>query len=800
MLFRRVLSFDRLGAWWRAEAAKPTGIRAAHAADLVARLDRAPELKGRIEDPAIVDRHRDLIAGLMQAVFPAATEDEVFAVASVPFELTPVWSTRGFERLGLLDRLRDQLIAGDMKISRAVIAWNWVLSTHYGTGLEFATPLALRATDPATGLERAFRLQIDGRFCEAAVIGPLPELSQEDIDRLLTDPFDLERWQRALPPDRFELRGFSLFTATDVTVQNAVAALTSQLIRPDAMATREQVHMLRAHLRSMLQLPAIELGLIRIERDHEDAITGAQPAGHSLLLQSGSAPYCCQPGASQYTKVIEKREPVWIRDLGCCSVVTEHEQHVMAQGIRNLFIAPLVAGDRLVGLIELGSPHPGDLHALNAGRLHEVLALFATAMRRVIDDRETRLQAVIKQQYTAIHPAVEWRFRSAARNWIDAAASGDYTAPERIVFDDVYPLYGLSDIRGSSGHRARAIQDDLLLQLDLARTAIGHAAAAKPLPALAELAHRIDGYARDVASDLKAGDELRVLDFLRGELEQTLQQVESFGGDVAGRIAEYHGALDPQLGFLYRKRRDFEQTVTLINDTISAFIDREERAAQEMFPHYFEKFKTDGVDYNIYVGASLQEDGSFQPIYLRNLRIWQLMMMCGIVWEIECIRPRMKSPLEVAHLVLVQSSPLAIRFDADEKQFDVDGAYNIRYEIVKKRIDKAWVRGRREQLTQPGRIAIVYSHEREAAEYREYLEFLRSKGYITDQIENLELEDLQGASGLQAMRVHVAETPAEAPFRPDRQSEPAQHVSGAPTYPTPAGLASPPQAVITRKA
>ena len=46
-------------------------------------------------------------------------------------------------------------------------------------------------------------------------------------------------------------------------------------------------------------------------------------------------------------------------------------------------------------------------------------------------------------------------------------------------------------------------------------------------------------------------------------------------------------------------------------------------------------------------------------------------------------------PLEVAHLILVQHMPMAIRFRFDEKRFDIDGAYNMRYEIVKKRIDKA---------------------------------------------------------------------------------------------------------------
>jgi hypothetical protein len=39
----------------------------------------------------------------------------------------------------------------------------------------------------------------------------------------------------------------------------------------------------------------------------------------------------------------------------------------------------------------------------------------------------------------------------------------------------------------------------------------------------------------------------------------------------------------------------------------------------------------------------------------------------------------------------------------------VDGAYDIRYEIVKKRIDKALIKGTNERATQPGKIVIVYS-------------------------------------------------------------------------------------------
>jgi hypothetical protein len=85
----------------------------------------------------------------------------------------------------------------------------------------------------------------------------------------------------------------------------------------------------------------------------------------------------------------------------------------------------------------------------------------------------------------------------------------------------------------------------------------------------------------------------------------------------------------------------------------------------------------------------------------------------------------------------------------------VDGTYNIRYEIMKKRIDKAMIKGRAERLTQPGRIAIVYSQPKEALEYREYIDYLQGSGYLTDVVEEVELEELQGIQGLKALRVTV---------------------------------------------
>jgi hypothetical protein len=129
--------------------------------------------------------------------------------------------------------------------------------------------------------------------------------------------------------------------------------------------------------------------------------------------------------------------------------------------------------------------------------------------------------------------------------------------------------------------------------------------------------------------------------------------------------------------------------------------------------------------------------------------------MCEIAVKIEDLKYELPHPVDIAQLILVHSEPLAIRFRQDEKRFDVDGAYNIRYEIIKKRIDKAHIRETGERLTQPGQISIVYSHDADASEYLRYIEYLRSKEYITGEAEQLELEELQGAKGLHALRISV---------------------------------------------
>jgi hypothetical protein len=130
-------------------------------------------------------------------------------------------------------------------------------------------------------------------------------------------------------------------------------------------------------------------------------------------------------------------------------------------------------------------------------------------------------------------------------------------------------------------------------------------------------------------------------------------------------------------------------------------------------------------------------------------------MTCEIERRMVELKPQLAIDLDIAQLILVHDQALSIRFRPDEKQFDVDGAYDIRYEIIKKRIDKATVKTTGERLTQPGKIAVIYNQPKVQEEYKRYFEYLAAKNVITANVEELELDELPGANGLRALRVEV---------------------------------------------
>jgi hypothetical protein len=350
---------------------------------------------------------------------------------------------------------------------------------------------------------------------------------------------------------------------------------------------------------------------------------------------------------------------------------------------------------------------------------------------------------------------VHWKFRKEAKRVMFGISNQTPTYFREVVFEDVYPLYGQIDIKGSSEARNIATQKDLELQLDIIQKIIKRIHAIENLPIYEQMEFRINDYLKDLKGELQVDSERQILNFLRKEILPLFSHLSKKSPSLKELITEYNSQVEEITGLVYKHRKDYDTTVMEINKRMAAIIDRKQRDAQAMYPHYFERFKTDGVEHNLYIGESITKDDSFNKIYLYNLRLWQLQVMCEMENQYYKLKKLLPIPLDVASMILSFNAPLALRFRMDEKRFDVDGTYNARYEVVKKRVDKANVKGTEERVTQPGKITIIFSQKEDEKEYSKYISFLQRKKFLDDDMEVVELEDLQGVTGLKALRVSV---------------------------------------------
>jgi hypothetical protein len=761
--FATELSLAPLVAFWQQTMHPEHPVEGALAVKVHQALQEAPALLEPITDGAVIAQHQAIIDTLMRVIFPRASGDAVHAAALWPFYLRSFYATPAFARRLLAEdgsmRAHPNVEADLIEQIRVRYAYALVLERVYGLRVDFAYPLIFTATDPDTGLDCHFKAVWNTQFVEVRTVGEIPPMTEALRTQILANLGNLPALMALLPPDHFVFHGFIVLDALEVTDQEVLSSLKRDLIERESLISTTRFHSLQDKLRTLLRRPELCFGLAARHGEQLWLLQGEAEIAYQCIYGDSQHYTLSELAGSVYERVFTHGELVLIEDLTTYAPRSAVEDMLIQQGIRNLVVAPLRYHNTVIGALELLSPLPGSLHAMNTVKLQEVLPLFAMAVQRSMDELDTRIQAVIKEQCTAIHPAVEWRFRQAAMRWGEQRQRGALVEMEPIVFDEIYPLYGLSDIRGSSMHRNTAIQADLVTHLELARDILQLGYASSPLPLFTALSFHACRHIAHLEAGLGASDESMVLDFLRRDVEPAFAYLQTCGPELRDKIDAYRAALHPRLGTLYAQRKDFEDSVMQLNETLAAYLDSEEDKAQAMTPHYFEQHKSDGIEYAIYVGASLLEHGGVDMVHVHNLRLWQLLVTCGLARQAARVKGQLKMPLEVAHLILVQHMPLAIRFRFDEKRFDIDGAYNMRYEIVKKRIDKALVKGSAERLTQPGTIAIVYSQPREAQEYRDYIAYLQAAGELTDAVETLVLEDLPGAQGLQALRVTVAMPP-----------------------------------------
>mgnify|MGYP003675055488 FL=1 len=723
-----------------------------------------PELREGFTDFSLLDKYKKEMGIILQDSFsPILTKNEI-KTASVPFQNLIFNSSERFKNI--IKTAGDDF---ELKIKNMpeddtyIIACTIILNFCYGYNLNFKRPFYYEIPD-ANGINRFYKILYNADFTEITPTNKAKKITKEDYEELLDNFENIDLWKEKFPPNSHIFKGFVISNIFDVTEDQSISNIKSNLIGENKRKDKNFMEGFHEIFRSLFGLKDIRVGF-SIYNKEENTFEHVHGVGmRSFLLNelesARSKDALCD---WSYDKLFNDKTYFSISDVDknfnkLKKHPKAHAPHIKVlhqQGVKSAIFAPIANEDGLMGVLEIVSYQPKLLNSINAHKLIDVMPFIVSAVERSKNEEENLIEAIIQQECTSIHPSVSWKFRQAAKKFLIDNQTNKNASFSKIVFEAVYPLFGQIDVKGSSNTRNLATQKDLALQLSLVHKVLDKLPKAEKLPIYEQIKFQMEVFDNEIKQDFKVDSEQQLTTFFKEEIEPLflffLEKKPYLNEDVE----YYFSKVDANLGVIYYYRKNYDDTIALINKNMSALLDEKQVEAQAMYPHFFERFKTDGVEHNMYIGESITKEDSFNNIYLYNLRLWQLQVMYEMENNFYQNQSEYPINLDVASMILVFNQPLSIRFRMDEKQFDVDGTYNARYEVVKKRVDKAFIKGTEDRVTVKGKMSIIYSQKEDEIEYLKYVRFMQSKNMFDDDVEILELQDLQGVTGLKAIRVSM---------------------------------------------
>jgi hypothetical protein len=750
--FKLNFSFEKLIQKMKDEASQNPEYEFYHR-KILNEVQQFPELLTGIKSFDFFEKNEQVMKDLLKDLFPSMLTNNEIKAIGFPFYNFFFNPTEKFQNIINKAGENFEIIIKDMDPHRFyVISCCIILRNYYNIELNFVQPFIFDIPNEQ-GIMNHYQFLNNMDFIEINPLENVKKLTEDEIAELMDNFGDYDLWREKFPPQSWELKGFAIISFFDATTENAISNLKTKLINiEDDKNLKSEMNTV---FRSIFQVSDLEVGYTAINIEENKFVRSPINGIIQSFILSKNSKNCDEMLCEKnFNSLIESKQLFSFSDVD--RSFREFPESAMAKqlhkfGIRSAIFAPIIKDKKILGIVELVS-RKKQLNSINANKMEVVMPYMEDTMERLYTGIETRIQAIIQREYTSIHPSVYWKFKQEAERHIGFYRE-EFDLPYRnISFQNLTPLYGQTDIRNSSISRNLVIKKDLEIQLEMISDLISILSAENDFDTLKE---RLKYYQELLQTDLKADTENSVQTFILLEIHPLFESIKLQNIEYNQLVTDYFKKLDSRTNMVYDFRKKFDESLSSINRNLTDILDKRQEEQQHRFPFYYERFKTDGVEHNIYIGSSIAPELTYDPIFLKNLRLWQLRVLCESELQYNQLRKKLEFSLDVSSLILVYSTPISIRFRMDEKRFDVDGSYNARYEMIKKRIDKSTIKNSSERITQPGKISIIFSQQKERQDYLKLIKFLQNQNILESNVEELEVEDLQGINGLKALRVGI---------------------------------------------
>ncbi|MEK7255974.1 MAG: hypothetical protein AAB316_14580, partial [Bacteroidota bacterium] len=524
------LSFAPMLRFWETKTQEDDAAVRLLAAEILAKAKQTPAFWKPIEDLSLLEYHRDTFELLMAGIFPPCLRATQLGRATKPFDLQAFFITPPFEKMLFDQRLKctvqqQKASVSDMATLRACLL---ILGEFYGENRQLQPELTFTIEPENGGYRQHFKSLQVAQFFEVVKKKPLKKLSPKHIRQLFDNIFDLEAWLDALPPSHFEIHGIAGYELVDVTSEESISHLRSLLLQKDALTNPQNIPKLETLMKSYLRLPDLHLGILTnlCQDDKNEAARFNLSQGLLKTKPGTSIANASKSRLSVHEKACKYQEFVLVEDFKKLDYPTPTDEALKKAGFNSYLAAPLKGqGNQLIGLLELGSPKAYDLNSFAEWQLREILPEFSRAVERILEETNNRVEAILRDKFTAIHPSVEWRFHQVALRYLERLDSKGKAVMEPILFKDVYPIYGQVDIVSSSQTRNHAIQQDLVAHLNLVKMVLEVAQEKIDFPLVLRYLQRTGQQLEHLEDMMQSSEEPQFIDFILNEIHPLFNEI-----------------------------------------------------------------------------------------------------------------------------------------------------------------------------------------------------------------------------------------------------------------------------------
>ncbi|HMJ46623.1 MAG TPA: hypothetical protein VK498_04805, partial [Ferruginibacter sp.] len=280
------ISFQPFIHFLKDKLSTTSGTQAAFYNYMIRKFEAEPFLFEQVLDAKTLSGNEELLELLSTAIFPVVSEKNNFTL-STPYQFSIFSYSDAFRKL-FVDKeestlkLPDEISEEYLKEVQCSMIYDHILEKYYGIKLNETPELIYPIVDEQTGMKRYFRMRYDRRFINVKLKGPLPEIKDCAVCLNTFRIMDLEQQLITMPLDLFEVEGFAIWIAEDVTTSHSMDQI-KKILLSRAECNTDTINELKEAVLGLVGLNNISVGLMPFVKINNSFLLNEDCTRHSLL-------------------------------------------------------------------------------------------------------------------------------------------------------------------------------------------------------------------------------------------------------------------------------------------------------------------------------------------------------------------------------------------------------------------------------------------------------------------------------------------------------------------------------------